>query len=73
MVPSFMNLSHQSERNHCLLHTYDARTQHFTVLRRVTNQPLRVDVLLFSCCLGETRRVTMLNILKILDKPVSFQ
>ena len=37
-----------SVRTHCPLHTYDAPTQHFTVLRRVTNQPLHVDVLLLQ-------------------------
>ena len=64
---------YESERNHSPLHSSESPTQHYTVLRRVTNQPHPVDVLLFSCCLGETRVTIQIHKLKLFDKPVSFQ
>ena len=64
---------YESERNHSLLHSSESPTQHYTVLRRVTNHPHPVDVLLFSCCLGETRVTMQVHKLKLFDKPVSFQ
>ena len=58
----FMNPSLR-KRAYVLIASYSS-TMHrpstcMTVSRRVTNQPLHVDVLLFSCCLGETRRIKM--------------